>query len=149
MLGVRTTTSTELEEITTEDGSLFNTIAFSSSSNIFKVTNINEKGLDGMSGTINIFCTEIPQRTEQDFIPLNSKNNLVVAMYPNPVKNKVTIATNESGSYFLVNLSGQVLLKGRLTAGTNELNTAKLANGLYFLNIETIKGITSKKLIKQ
>jgi len=54
--GTRSTTSTSLEIMITDDGSLFNTITFPVGATTITVTNPDDGGPDGISGTINVQC---------------------------------------------------------------------------------------------
>ncbi len=59
LLGTRTTTSTALEIMTTNNGTSFNIISFPAGASTVIITNIDEGGADGMSGTVtaNEVCT--------------------------------------------------------------------------------------------
>ena len=56
VLGSRTTTSTSLEEMITNNGSLFNTINFPIGATTITVINPNDGGPDGIAGVISVQC---------------------------------------------------------------------------------------------
>ena len=56
VLGSRTTTSTFLEVMVTNDGSLFNSIIFPIGATTFTVINPNDGGPDGILGIVNVQC---------------------------------------------------------------------------------------------
>lgn len=60
-----------------------------------------------------------------------------VSVYPNPVKDKLTIANGSaiSISYALITVDGQTIEKGELAVGTNELNIQHVAEGIYFIRL--------------
>jgi len=72
-----------------------------------------------------------------------------LSVYPNPTKDKFYIDLQLEANYTLTNVFGQEIKKGTLFSGTNELDAQALASGLYVLNLETIEGTASKKIIKQ
>ncbi|MBC7936592.1 MAG: T9SS type A sorting domain-containing protein [Rhizobacter sp.] len=71
-----------------------------------------------------------------------------VDVYPNPVqKGRLYVSLTGAGKYTeatLLSLSGQVILKRKINNGTNYLNTANIANGVYILNITDGSGIDRK-----
>lgn len=74
-----------------------------------------------------------------------------VAVFPNPVKNKVTIqGLSGKTSYRISNQSGLVLLKGILTEKNTIIPMMGLSGGLYFLRLEAGTGaIKVLKLVKE
>lgn len=94
--------------------------------------------------TTNTATTQIPAA-------LNTKGfeTIYFSIYPNPTKNQLTVSIQAEAKYSIFNINGQELQKGRLSLGDNNLNISKFSNGLYFLRVQTEKGITTKKLIKE
>lgn len=76
----------------------------------------------------------------------------VISLYPNPVKNELTlISSNKSQTFNVVihNLAGKQIISQKLQ-GTNTFNTEKLVSGLYFISIEDAFGNRfQKKFIKE
>ncbi|WP_452227022.1 T9SS type A sorting domain-containing protein [Lacinutrix cladophorae] len=70
-------------------------------------------------------------------------------VFPNPTKTKITVSIEIEGTYNMVSVNGQVVKEGLLQKGENTLNTSNLSNGLYFLQVETVEGVTTKKIVKQ
>lgn len=60
-----------------------------------------------------------------------------VAMYPNPAKEKVTIAngSNAAVSYELITIDGQLIQSGIIGVGTTELSLDSIAEGIYFVRL--------------
>jgi ELWxxDGT repeat protein len=60
-------------------------------------------------------------------------------IYPNPVKDKLTIELKESkalGSiYYINNLEGQAVISGKLTETINEIDVSQIPRGIYFVKI--------------
>ncbi|OBX22843.1 MULTISPECIES: T9SS type A sorting domain-containing protein [Bizionia] len=84
-------------------------------------------------------------------LSLEDANNIEnsIDIYPNPVNNQFTISIKNEAHYSLITLNGQVIKQGKLQSGANSLNISNLSNGLYFLQVETRQGISTKKIIKQ
>ena len=79
-----------------------------------------------------------------------NENNAVpgLSVYPNPAKDKVYVKLQTQAKYTLDNIFGQEVTQGFLISGTNKLDTQQLSNGLYFLNIDTVEGHATEKIIK-
>lgn len=81
---------------------------------------------------------------------LNSlvKNNVRVV---NPFDDKIKIelkAPISDSDFTLTNMSGKVVVTGRLNVGENTINTSKLAGGIYLLNIANSNLAQTLKLVK-
>jgi hypothetical protein len=70
-----------------------------------------------------------------------------VALYPNPVKDRITIEVNEHASYLLRNSSGQILEKGMLVKGSQSFSWGHFTNGVYILQISGKEKSILKKII--
>lgn len=57
------------------------------------------------------------------------------AVYPNPAKDFVTVASNESGIAEVYSMEGRLLKKHGLNAGKNTLDVSALPKGTYILNV--------------
>ncbi len=79
----------------------------------------------------------------------NLENKISLFVYPNPFNQRLLIQTNViNGTYSIINISGVVVMKGKLTGEQTSLNTSNLIDGMYFVRIESDKGIAVKKIIK-
>ena len=60
-----------------------------------------------------------------------------ISVYPNPVKDVLTVVWPESAStdYTLTSIFGQPALKGTVTSGSNQIELASLVHGIYVLTI--------------
>jgi len=83
-----------------------------------------------------------------DFIKLD-----VIKIYPNPAKNNIHISWKESDKteLRLFDIKGRLVhyAKNIILKNTYNLNIKNLDNGVYFLRINTPKGVTIKKIIKK
>ena len=81
-------------------------------------------------------------------LSIEESNIFSVKFYPNPAKYKFTIKLNDNSeleNVRIYNNLGQLVLSSKET----NIETSKLASGLYAVEIETTKGKGSKKLIIQ
>jgi hypothetical protein len=76
--------------------------------------------------------------------------NTTVKVYPNPVKDNLTVTIPEIPHQYtlnLVNYLGQSLLLKKSSLQTEHIDVSKLCNGIYFLNIRTELFEVNKKVI--
>lgn len=80
----------------------------------------------------------------EDIVEVSSFN-----IYPNPVKNQLTITTENEriNSIKIIDVTGKTLKT--VVANTTTINVSDLAKGLYILQIQTDKGIGTKRFIKE
>ncbi len=74
------------------------------------------------------------------------------AVYPNPANNVVTIANNNNillDKANITDVNGRTVKSVKLNSAANaEVNISELNAGVYFLNIDSAEGSTTKKIIK-
>ena len=82
-----------------------------------------------------------------EVIEIDFNNNLNI--YPNPTKNEVNIQIDRKANYKIYNITGQIMKKGELINGENNLNFYNLNQGVYFIKIiDNHTEITKKLIIK-
>lgn len=73
-----------------------------------------------------------------------------MSLYPNPAAERVTLVVEESGTYTLTGLTGNVIETGNVAKGENFIDTKGLAAGYYFVKFDNGKGGSkTMKLIKE
>lgn len=81
----------------------------------------------------------------------NSAN--AISIYPNPTADKFIVSNslNAAGSLTISisDISGVLVKKIQTTAAYQSINIADLADGVYFLRIETTEGEVIKKIVKE
>jgi len=90
----------------------------------------------------NLIATKID--SENDNLPS-------INLFPNPSQNFLTLITNEPlKSVHIFNLLGEQELFEQLTTNNQQLsiNVSTLKAGVYFVEVETEKGVVRKKLLK-
>lgn len=81
------------------------------------------------------------------------EKNEKLTIYPNPSSLKITVDianilfTNEKSYIIIKNTLGQVVLKTSFNSRQTEIDVSNLPNGVYFIELNTLNGILSKKVI--
>ena len=70
-------------------------------------------------------------------------NDRKLKAYPNPVSDVLTIETEATGDYHIINILGQIILRGPVS--TQQIDVSALSQGNYVLKV----GIEQVKFIKQ
>ncbi|WP_378177115.1 cellulase family glycosylhydrolase [Aquimarina sp. SS2-1] len=83
-----------------------------------------------------------------------SENQIGFEVYPNPVKDRLQIKTNdfiENGKIYLVDITGRIIKTLSIPSKIKEfeIGTADLYSGLYFVKIQYNKVTTTKRIIKK
>jgi len=90
-----------------------------------------------------------PTRLNPGTANLAESNFNRMKTFPNPFNNEVTIESEENmQAYELFSANGMKLSSGLISGKTVKLNTEALSEGIYYLNIQTLQGKTTHKLIK-
>jgi Leucine-rich repeat (LRR) protein len=74
------------------------------------------------------------------------------ALYPNPAKNQITLSAKneiELNSVEIYNTLGQLILVVANAENTSTIDVSALLSGTYFVKINTDKGVSSSKFIKE
>jgi hypothetical protein len=77
-------------------------------------------------------------------------NSLPVEVYPNPVENVLNLITDEdliaaNSRIKVFSISGELV---HSEVFSMQINLDKLKSGIYLVDIETINGLTTKRIIK-
>ncbi len=113
------------------------------------------------TATITVTATDIAGQTAEQTFTVTVQaddvttgtagvKNIDVSVSPNPIKDgdRVTITVASDGVYRLLGISGEFLTKGTLTKGDNAVTFPSLAKGIYLLQIHTIHGRVTRKVVK-
>lgn len=70
-----------------------------------------------------------------------------VTIYPNPTSSKLTIQSDEQIEVIsITDFSGKVI---ETNCTTNSIDVSDLPNGIYFLRLQTVNGVSSKRFVKE
>jgi hypothetical protein len=72
-----------------------------------------------------------------------------ISIFPNPTTDRLFVQIEERANYSIYNLAGKLIVTGSLTAGTNELSLAGVANGVYFFSVNNGARQSTLKFIKE
>ncbi|PWI30197.1 ribonuclease [Flavobacteriaceae bacterium LYZ1037] len=73
-----------------------------------------------------------------------------IKMFPNPAKgNVVTISTNDDILVEVYDILGKKIKSQNISSNLNKLDISRLSKGIYLVKLNSSKGSTTKKLIKQ
>ena len=72
-----------------------------------------------------------------------------IKIYPTAFMNNIAVQSEYSGKIFIYNLGGAKVLEQIIGAGTNSINTDDFERGLYIVKVQTSKGESIQKIIKQ
>ena len=81
------------------------------------------------------------------------ENEYSIALYPNPTSENATLSVkglNEEAIVIVTDQAGRVISTTKLALGqeTMEVETTKLASGVYYIRIQTANSVRTEKLIK-
>ncbi len=63
------------------------------------------------------------------------KNNTNFVLYPNPVKNQLTIKSNVTGNVEILDITGKVVLNAAIKTLRQNIDVSELPSGVYFVKI--------------
>lgn len=89
---------------------------------------------------------------QEDNVPFSNEKQLQVNVYPNPVVNQVTIATNDEDNVLknvrLFSAGGLLLADHQPATEETQVDMTNLPKGNYFLHLTTSNGTTVKQVTK-
>jgi predicted outer membrane repeat protein len=79
---------------------------------------------------------------------INELSNTTMSITPNPVKNALSITTNETiKKVAIYNISGSLIKN--IATNFNSINVSELSKGMYILVVQTNNGISQNRFIKE
>ncbi|QQX75482.1 MULTISPECIES: T9SS type A sorting domain-containing protein [Aequorivita] len=109
----------------------------------FTETGVNDYKCEVHSGMVGTITVEQTASLEEKF----RKN---ISFYPNPVSNKVTVASlYKLDRYKIYSILGQVIAEEAATGNITEIDMANLESGIYFINASSGELNSTFKVIKQ
>jgi len=70
-------------------------------------------------------------------------------IYPNPAQDNIIITANENAQLDIYNIAGKLIQNHAIAAKTSYININGLAKGVYVVKLTSMKGVFTKKLIKE
>ncbi len=88
--------------------------------------------------------------TYSNIIKLSKQASGALTVYPNPVRDALTInGLKQNGTMLLYNAEGRLLQQQTVSAQTITIDMSKYAKGIYLLQYKTEKEVVTQKIIKQ
>ena len=95
-------------------------------------------------------CESASETIQVNVTDITEIDNATTAIYPNPATNFVNIESGANiGRIMIMNNIGQVVYSTVADSQSIQVNTSDLKKGIYFIQVETIKGMVTEKLIIQ
>ena len=84
---------------------------------------------------------------------LNNENNFQINIFPNPAGNQLAIGSGQWAIYSIevLDMLGQCIFSQKPTANSQQqvlIDISAFKPGIYFVKVETEKGIAIKKIVK-
>ena len=96
-------------------------------------------------GCYNQNCTFVDVTSVKE---VGEKIDLLV--YPNPATTSITLTLQKGeGKATIYNMLGEILLTTKIIQLQTEIDIGNLPKGLYFVEVESYKGIMRKKFVKE
>ncbi len=93
-------------------------------------------------------CTSDTFKFQYNAVSIETLKDIDVAVYPNPTKDIVNIEGLEIIKINLYNATGKLISTVEHIKDLNQIDLSNVASGVYLLEISTLKGTSSTKLIK-
>jgi hypothetical protein len=82
---------------------------------------------------------------------VDAVTNSEVSVFPNPVKDNLTVNTNSAKPSYLViyDVAGKTIYQSQITSAQAIVDTKNFPKGIYFLQIRNETGLITRKIIKE
>jgi Secretion system C-terminal sorting domain len=98
---------------------------------------------------IDPFTTFVNNEADCDALGVASFKEERVVIYPNPTNEFIIVSIGVAAYFNIIDTGGTQLQTGSLREGVNRISISNLSSGLYFINVYTENGISTKKIIKK
>ena len=88
-------------------------------------------------------------------VPMPERSEVDVRVWPNPTSSSLQLTVNnvqltDNYSYKITDLSGRILMQGKINSEKEEINISGFAAGMYFLEVRSSDGvIQTVKVVKE
>jgi PKD repeat protein len=79
---------------------------------------------------------------------VTNEKNIDLRLYPNPVKDVLSIECAEPANVVIYDMNGLVILESKVNPGVNEINTSNLKPGVYYIRSSNTMGSWRGRLVK-
>lgn len=97
--------------------------------------------INGATWGVDFICSLVSINENEDFIQLN--------VYPNPTQGLIEIGSNSMiEEIFIKDINGRLIMKQLASSESVIVDFSNITSGTYFVEIKTINGIRSNKIVK-
>lgn len=82
----------------------------------------------------------------EDCSAVTEAENIISAVYPNPTSGIVKIEAENIQSISVFNVLGEKMFETTASGDTFEYDFSNNASGVYFVKVETVKGVETKRV---
>ena len=82
----------------------------------------------------------------EDCTAIAEANGIVTAVYPNPTERMIKIEAENMKSISIFNLLGEIVFENSANGDTFEYDFSHQTAGMYFIKVETAKGVETKRV---
>ena len=93
-------------------------------------------------------CTTTVEVTVGSQLGITSNGSSIVAIYPNPTSDQLTIEMPGVFDYTITNMNGQILVANKAADKTN-ISIQTLPAGVYLVQVKTAETIETVRIVKQ
>lgn len=79
-------------------------------------------------------------------LSVNENHDVMTAVYPNPVKDNLTINADNMRRITIINAMGQVVYDHEVMSDSEEINMSQYESGVYMVRITTDNGMTTQRV---
>ena len=92
------------------------------------------------------YAISCPQNLTIEYVGLAENDSNVLSIYPNPVKDKLTIAAEKMTRITIVNAFGQVMYNNEVIDDEQIIDLTQYEAGIYVVHITTETGFVTEKI---
>ncbi len=92
------------------------------------------------------YAISCPQNLTIEYVGLAENDSNVLSIYPNPVKDKLTIAAEKMTRITIVNAFGQVMYNAEIVDNEQIIDLTQYEAGIYLVHIATETGFVTEKI---
>ncbi len=97
---------------------------------------------------LNCIETNLPGLREYYYLGVDDVKTATFDVFPNPTSNLLHFQSSDRGSYFFLDIQGREISSGMAQSGKNSVDVSHLPSGIYLLQLQSDKGISTARFIK-
>ena len=94
----------------------------------------------------NNYAIACPQTFDFEYLSINENANNTMSVYPNPVKDNLTVTAENMTSIIISNALGQIVLEQNVVSDNEIISMTQYEAGVYFVRIITETGTAVERI---